>query len=163
MSSPVIVRVGPDDWSEFREVRLASLADAPDAFGSTYADWVGAAEERWRARLTDVPLTLVARRAGSPVGVASGSPAQLDERPAVELISMWVSPAERGTGLARLLIDGVVGWAAAQDLPTFLMVRVGNDRARAAYERAGFVSTGVPADHPAGAPPELRMVWSPRS
>jgi hypothetical protein len=38
------------------------------------------------------------------------------------------------------------------------MVRVGNDRALAAYERAGFVSTGVPDDHPADAPPELRMV-----
>jgi GNAT superfamily N-acetyltransferase len=163
MTGHEIVRVDADDWSEFREVRLASLADAPDAFGSTYADWVDAAEERWRARLTGVPLTLVARRDGRPVGVVSGSPASLEDADAVELISMWVAPAERGTGLARLLIDGVVGWATAQDLPTFLMVRVGNDRARAAYERAGFVSTGVPADHPVGAPAELRMVQSPRS
>ena len=64
MSDVDIEPIAPGDWQEFREVRLASLADAPDAFGSTYADWVGAAEERWRARLTDVPLTLVARRAG---------------------------------------------------------------------------------------------------
>jgi ribosomal protein S18 acetylase RimI-like enzyme len=153
-----IAAVGAEDWPEFREVRLASLAEAPEAFGSTHADWVEAPEERWRARLTDVPLTLVARRDGRPVGVASGSSTLLEGRPAVELISMWVSPAERGTGLARRLIDGVVEWATAQDLPTFLMVRVGNDRALAAYQRAGFVSTGVPDDHPADAPPELRMV-----
>jgi GNAT superfamily N-acetyltransferase len=153
-----VVAVGAEDWPEFREVRLASLADAPEAFGSTYADWADAPEERWRARLTDVALTLVARRDGRPVGVASGSRAVLAGRPAVELISMWVSPADRGTGLAGRLIDGVVAWATGQDLPTFLMVRVGNDRALAAYERAGFVSTGVPDDHPADAPPELRMV-----
>jgi GNAT superfamily N-acetyltransferase len=155
-----IAAVGAEDWPEFREVRLASLAGAPEAFGSTYADWVDAPEERWRARLTGVPLTLVARRDGRPVGVASGSSALLEGRPAVELISMWVSPAERGTGLARRLIDGVVEWATAQDLPTFLMVRVGNDRALAAYERAGFVSRGVPDDHPGDAPQELRMVLS---
>ena len=158
MDDVEICRVGADDWQEFREVRLASLAEAPDAFGSTYADWVDAAEERWRARLTDVPLTLVARRDGRPVGVVSGAGATLEGANAVELISMWVSPAERGTGLAARLIAGVVAWAADRGLPTFLMVRVGNEPALAAYERAGFVSTGVPADHPADVPPELRMV-----
>ncbi|GAA1476105.1 hypothetical protein GCM10009623_05510 [Nocardioides aestuarii] len=158
MNRTEIHRVGADDWREFREVRLASLADAPEAFGSTYADWVDAAEERWRARLTDVALTLIARRDGRPVGVVSGSSAQLEGDEAVELISMWVCPTERGTGLAGRLIAAVVVWAEGRGLPTFLMVRVGNAAAIAAYERAGFVSTGVPADHPVDGPPELRMV-----
>ena len=161
MQETEINQVGPDDWREFREVRLASLADAPDAFGSTYAGWVDAPEEQWRARLTDVPLTLVARRDGRPVGVVSGSEATLEGTDAVELISMWVSPAERGTGLAGRLIATVVSWATGQGLPTFLMVRVGNERALAAYERAGFVSTGVPEDHRVGTPPERRMVQRP--
>lgn len=153
-----IVRIGADDWREFREVRLASLADSPAAFGSRYDAWVDAPEERWRSRLTDVPLTLVARQAGRPVGVVSGSPEGDDE---VELISMWVDPELRGTGLARALVDAVVAWAAAQHRTTVLMVRSDNDRARAAYERAGFVDTGVPADHPADEPPENRMVHRP--
>ncbi len=38
------------------------------------------------------------------------------------------------------------------------MVRSENDRARAAYARAGFVDTGVPDDHPTDEPPEHRMV-----
>ena len=42
-----------DDWPVWRELRLAALAEAPDAFGSRLADWQGEGdrEERWRARL----------------------------------------------------------------------------------------------------------------
>ena len=74
---------------------------------------------------------------------------------------MWVAPEARGSGLARALIDGVVAWAAAQGRTTFLMVRADNERARRAYERAGFVDTGIPADHPSDDPPEHRMVRGP--
>ena len=148
-----LVRLTADDWREFRDVRLASLADAPGAFGSRHADWLDASEERWRARLTDVPLTIVARDDGRAVGVVSGVPAG-DH---VELISMWVAPGHRGTGLSGRLVDEVVAWAAAQDLDTELMVRDDNAPAITAYERAGFADLGVPDDWPAGEPRERRM------
>ena len=153
MSVPDLVRVGPDEWDTFREVRLASLADAPGAFGASYDDWVTAPEERWRARLTDVPFTMVATVDGRSVGVVSG--VQVDDH--VELISMWVAPDHRGTGLADRLIDAVVSWAASHGHDTFLMVRDDNARAIAAYEKAGFVDLGVPGDWPADALRERRM------
>ncbi|WP_330475587.1 GNAT family N-acetyltransferase [Terrabacter sp. C0L_2] len=149
-----ITRIGPDDWERFREVRLASLADAPAAFGSRHEDWVDAPVERWRDRLTQVPLNLVAQESGRDVGVVSGQP---DGDDWVELISMWVAPEARGTGTAAQLIGAVVDWAAAQDRRTCLMVRSDNVRARTAYERAGFVDVGVPEDWPADEPPENRM------
>ncbi|GAB3871102.1 GNAT family N-acetyltransferase [Terrabacter terrigena] len=149
-----ITTIGPDDWETFREVRLASLTESPEAFGSHHSDWVDAPAERWRSRLTTVPLTLVARDATGVVGVVSGQRVGADE---VELVSMWVAPAARGHGVARALIDGVVDWAAGQGRSTYLMVRSGNTRARTAYERAGFVDTGVPQDWPADEPAENRM------
>lgn len=148
-----VVRIGPDDWLELRTVRLASLRDAPDAFGSRYADWVDASEERWRARLTDVAFTVVARLDGQPVGVTSGSRAD----DSVELISMWVAPGQRGSGLGGRLIEEVVAWARALGLPTCLTVRGDNGAAMRAYARAGFVDHGVPEDRPSGAPPERRL------
>lgn len=149
-----LTRIGPDDWETFREVRLRSLSDSPAAFGSRHEDWVDAPEERWRARLTDVPLTLVAADGAAVVGVASGSPEDDDW---VELISMWVAPQARGTGVARMLIDAVAAWADEQGRGTCLMVRRDNDRARAAYVRAGFVDRGVPDDWPDDEPVEHRM------
>lgn len=74
MAEPELVRLDADGWRDFRDVRLAALADSPGAFGSRHADWVHAHEERWRARLTDVPLTLVARGEEGLVGVVSGAP-----------------------------------------------------------------------------------------
>lgn len=151
-----ITRVGPDEWEDFREVRLASLAESPAAFGSRHADWIDAPAERWQARLTGVPLTLLAREGEQVVGVVSGQPVA---DAWVELISMWVAPPARGTGVAARLMASVVQWAAEQDRGTFLMVRRDNLRARTSYERAGFVDRGVPEDHPADEPPELRMEW----
>jgi ribosomal protein S18 acetylase RimI-like enzyme len=149
-----ITRIGPADWERFRAVRLASLSESPAAFGSRHADWVDAPAERWQARLAQVPLTLLAQEATRVVGVVSGQP--VGER-WVELISMWVAPRARGTDVAGQLIAAVVEWAAARDRMTYLMVRSDNARARKAYERAGFVDTGIPEGWPADEPPERRM------
>lgn len=79
----------------------------------------------------------------------------------VELISMWVDPSVRGSGVAAALIEGVVGWAEGLGRTTYLMVRSDNVRAIAAYERAGFVDLGVPDSHEG--PPENRMVHRRKS
>ena len=149
-----ITRIGPADWERFRTVRLAALSDSPAAFGSRYADWVDAPAEQWQSRLSQVPLTLLAHKATKVVGVVSGLPVEEDW---AELISMWVAPAARGTGVAGQLIGAVVDWAAGQDRKTFLMVRGDNTRALKSYERAGFVDTGIPEGWPADEPPEHRM------
>jgi len=51
----------------------------------------------------------------------------------------------------------VTRWAAEQNRRTYLMVRIDNDRARRAYERAGFVDTGIPEGWLVNEPPEHRM------
>ncbi|MER6910714.1 GNAT family N-acetyltransferase [Streptomyces sp. NPDC000594] len=140
----------PDDWPLWRGLRLAALAEAPRAFGSTLGDWQGEGdrEERWRARL-GIPgaLDLVALLDGRPVGMASGVP----EGPepggsgAVELISVWVDPAARGRGVGDRLIQEIETWAAGRGAPLLkLSVRHGNDTALALYTRHGFRDTGEP-------------------
>ena len=155
MTDVDVQRLGSDEWGLFREVRLRALREAPYAFASRYDDWVQAPEDRWRARLAAVPLNLVARRGDELLGMASGV---LDGEDEAELISMWVDPAARGSGVFTALVEAVVEWAAAAGRTTCLMVRSDNARAIAAYARAGFVDLGIAPDQDPDEPPENKMV-----
>jgi ribosomal protein S18 acetylase RimI-like enzyme len=156
--------LGSDDWRVWRELRLAALAEAPEAFGSTLAQRTGAGdrEERWRARL-EIPgaRDVVAVLDGHPVGMASGVPAE--EGASVELISMWVSPVARGQGAGDLLIGAVERWAVERHAKTLrLSVRPDNGQAIALYERHGFADSGEPGDLlPDGGRRERVMVKRP--
>ncbi|MBP2338680.1 ribosomal protein S18 acetylase RimI-like enzyme [Saccharothrix coeruleofusca] len=123
------------DWRLWRDLRLAALRDAPEAFGSSLADWQDAGERRWRERLTG-SYNAVARLGGEPVGMVSGMPD--DEH--VELISLWVAPSARGRGVGDALVDSVVRWAAPRRV--VLRVAEGNRHALALYLRHGFVESG---------------------
>ena len=158
MDEVEITALGPQDWELFRKIRLRALREAPYAFQSRYDDWAEAPEARWRDRLASVPLNLVARRGDDLLGMASGV---LDGGEAAELISMWVDPAARGSGVGAALVGAVVHWAAGTGRPTYLMVRSDNARAIAAYVRAGFVDLGIPPDQDPDEPPENRMVHRP--
>lgn len=155
------VALSPDDWRRWRALRLAALAEAPDAFGSTLAGWTGTGdhERRWRHRLTAVPHNLVLVRDGTDVGLVSLT-APGDGRPP-ELISLWVAPAVRGTGVADAAVDAVLALATAAYAGTdvVLSVRKDNLRARALYARHGFVDAGPSPDGPG----ELRMTHRPEA
>lgn len=134
------VRVlGSGDWCVWREMRLQALAEAPDAFGSTLAEWQGAGdtEERWRKRLTDVPFNLLAQMDGKPAGMVSAT--ALDATDTVDLISMWVAPFARGRGAGDALISAVMEWAAREGARRVALdVVASNEPATGLYRRNGF-------------------------
>jgi ribosomal protein S18 acetylase RimI-like enzyme len=137
--------VTEDDWSAWRGLRLAALHDSPAAFGSTYDDWKDATESRWRQRLRGPnALNLVAEHDGSMIGMASGVPG--DRPHTIELISMWVEPAARGTGVADTLIAAIEKWAAMRAEELWLAVVPTNERAIAFYARYGFTPVDAPGD-----------------
>ncbi|KAI8817751.1 acyl-CoA N-acyltransferase [Fimicolochytrium jonesii] len=140
-----------DDWPLFRDLRLAALAESPNAFGSKLADWQGAGdqEHRWRARL-GIPgsLNLIAYRDGQAAGMASGVPVEGGPELIIELISLWVSPAGRGHGVADRLLEEIERWAVKRGARTIcLAVRPSNSQAIRLYERQGFGDIGCKGDH----------------
>ena len=48
----VVVRTATiEEWQVLRDIRLAALRDAPNAFGSTYAEQAASVEADWRRRI----------------------------------------------------------------------------------------------------------------
>jgi GNAT superfamily N-acetyltransferase len=136
----VIRRLAAADWAAFREIRLAALCDAPEAFGSTAADAEKLDDEEWRRRLEQRAVFL-AEVLTQPVGLAAGIGG---DRPGeAELISMWVVPARRGQGVGDRLVEAVLAWAVAEGFTSVgLWVAQGNARAERLYARHGFAATG---------------------
>lgn len=136
---PIIRRVEPDDWESLRTIRLAALAEAPYAFGSTYAREAAFGEADWRRRLTGPGVTFLAclpDRLDAPVGLSGGYP---EDEETVELVSMWVEPGVRGKGIGAPLVEAVVDWARQRGaLRVHLLVTETNPSARRLYERTGF-------------------------
>lgn len=135
--------LGADGWQLWRHLRLQALAESPEMYGSTLAEWSGPGdtEERWRQRFSAIPLNVVIHCDGAPAGIVGAY-----EQPggAVELISMWVDPATRGRGVGDAAVQAVLDWADGRDV--VLSVKHHNRPAIALYDRNGFVDVGPSPD-----------------
>ncbi|MEQ8859595.1 MAG: GNAT family N-acetyltransferase [Pseudomonadales bacterium] len=143
-----IQRLDDKHWRRLRRLRLAALADAPDAFGSTLEQAERCDEADWRAQLVDL-TTFAAVLDDDDVGMARGAPD--DSRTGdAWLLSMWVAPRARQRGIGAALVRAVVDWASAAGHRRLLLdVADGNDAAIALYARCGFVATGITGSLPA--------------
>jgi ribosomal protein S18 acetylase RimI-like enzyme len=135
--------LGPDDWQLWRQMRLEALEESAAAFSSALAQWTGPGdtEERWRARISNVPLNVVLRLDGAPAGMVS---AYVRADDTVELISMWTAPFARGRGVGDAAVRAVLGWADPRDV--VLSVKADNKPAIALYQRHGFIDAGQSPD-----------------
>lgn len=108
-------RTQPEEWRRLREIRLRSLADSPNAFGSTLA-----ADRRrpwtvWRRRAGKGwfgvdGATFVADDHGAWRGLVSCG-VEEDRPSRAHVVSMWVDPSARGRGVGRSLLEAAVAWA----------------------------------------------------
>ena len=140
----------PYEWRTYRELRLRSLADSPDAFGSTFASEGSRPDSEWIERLrsgcdaeTDLPL--IAEWGSQPIGLAWGRFPDPDEREKAHLFQMWVDPDFRCRGAGSTLLKRVVEWATEMSASFLLLgVTCGSPAVRL-YARAGFEAAGGPS------------------
>ena len=138
-----IVRLKPDEWQAYRALRLESLQNAPQAFGSSYDTNLARPETFWRERLVEAQTDeqgwlLFARVEGQLVGMVGAY--RTDDAAVVEVISTYVTPAYRGRGVARALMEGLL--ATLIDTGQFERATLGVNQQQVAavrlYERCGF-------------------------
>ncbi|WP_308470954.1 GNAT family N-acetyltransferase [Clavibacter michiganensis] len=153
---PVVHRILPEDWREYRTLRLEMLEDTPLAYLETLETARGLTDAQWRARAErpsqqgSTAYAAVDRGTGRWLGAMNAF--VTTDRAVVMLVSVYITPDARGraAGVADLLLDAVVAWARERPGASALRLEVHEDnpRARAFYERRGFRLTGrsVPYD-----------------
>lgn len=148
MPIPVIYRtLLPEEWETYRELRLAALAESPDAFGSTLAAEQTRSPAQWRDRLAAAQasggdLPLVALMEELAVGLVWGKVDATDAA-LINVFQMWVAPAQRARGIGKALLGQVIAWAESINAKALqLGVTCGDTAANHLYASMGFRPIG---------------------
>ena len=144
-----LVLLTPTLWELYRDLRLSSLLDSPDAFGSTHALEAARLPEVWQSRLaaattSGLDLPLLARAGELPAGLcwAKRDAANLS---VVNLYQMWVAPQFRGAGIGGALLERCIDWSRSIGAAEVrLGVTLADSSAYRLYVRHGFLPVGAP-------------------
>ena len=149
-----IRRIEAHQWQLLRQIRLAALADAPDAFGASLDEERQLPASDWRQRARDgtgdPSCCALAFSGEQAIGLAVGL-ANPQSKELIYLVSMWVAPDWRGTAVAGDLVRHIADWARDRGAAALLLgVTPGNKRALAFYHKQGFAQwDGRRPEHPA--------------
>lgn len=144
-----IHRVTGEDWASHRDLRLDMLAADPEAFWADPAEARRRDERQWRREIAGPRVHLQARRGGSVLGgiallPAGYTPEHVIPADRAYIVSLWVRPAARGTGLSRVLLASAARLSLELGRPDLrLDVDDTNTPAQGLYERLGFAATGA--------------------
>lgn len=145
-----IEELGRDEAERLRAVRLRALQDAPYAFGTPLSEAVDWPLARWHQSLEQM-TTFVAAPSAVPSTALEGVNADVGvvrgvvhpQAYTVSLVSLWVAPEARRVGIARDLIDAVIGLARRKRMGRVVLgVVETNAAAITLYRKHGFVPTG---------------------
>ena len=134
--------LSPDEWSRLREIRLASLLESPEAFGSSYEREIAFTEKEWR-ELFNLNSYLIASIDGKDIAMMFLERLRGDFGATCWVGGCWSNPQYRGIGALRSMFDYVDsvkdqrGWQI-QGLGVFIV----NESAITAYEKLGFKAMG---------------------
>lgn len=143
-SAVTIRRLGPDDASAFRTLRLDGLARHPEAFGASWEAASGQPPAWFAATLESQAVFGAWWGEGELVGIVG---LHVPEAPKLRhkgvLWGMFVRPDARGAGLGSALIAAVLVHAAGCVEDVGLSVGAANHGAIRRYAAAGFVPYGL--------------------
>jgi ribosomal protein S18 acetylase RimI-like enzyme len=143
MTQAIVRTLGGDDWQIYRQLRLAALQEAPQAFVSTYSDEQAYDADFWQQRMARARRLVAEIGHGSSIEHAGIVSVGQAERPEVgDLYGLWVAPEHRGAGVAMQLVQGAAERARIDGLRWItLWVATENGRAVAFFSSVGFRPT----------------------
>lgn len=135
------IRLTSADVDRFRALRVKGLRDDPGGFRYSVAEDSAIGSDLWASRLDGDFVVAAVRDDNALVGVGGFSRISGDKLQHKGLIwGMYVRPEARGTGAADVIMRALIDHARTQVRQLLLTVLSHNVRARAFYERHGFVA-----------------------
>jgi GNAT superfamily N-acetyltransferase len=141
----------PKDWERLKAIRLRALRDSPDAFCTTYDEAAALHDRVWIERSSTDPeegasASFLALDGDEGVGLAVGV---LCDDHRLDVVSVFVIPSYRGTGIAHELMDVVEDWGRRRgSCIAVLDVEASNRRAGSFYANLGYLPTGRRETYP---------------
>ncbi|MDD9965651.1 MAG: GNAT family N-acetyltransferase [Myxococcales bacterium] len=136
-----VERLKVSEDARLRALRLRALEESPDAFATTLEQATAWPEHNWKQQARALP-TFLAVRDGEDVGMVRCTLDRADSKKAF-LISMWVAPKDRRSGVGRRLVEAVLEWAAQAGADRVVLDVIDHNRgAIALYAAMGFKRTG---------------------
>jgi ribosomal protein S18 acetylase RimI-like enzyme len=146
-SSLTVRRIAAGQGDTYRELRTASLREAPYAFGETLeevllADAATFEETAGSHAVSDVSTTFILYTEGHPAGLVCAFSEAVPPCRAF-VCELWVAPAVRHLHGGELLVNTASAWLAEQGAcEVHAWVADANRNARRFYERLGFTPAG---------------------
>jgi ribosomal protein S18 acetylase RimI-like enzyme len=141
----VIRRLESGDAEAYRALRLEALRMSPEAFSSSYDDEAGQDLGFFARRLPNTFGCFVDGVLVGTAGLVVAAGVKMRHRGTI--VGVFLSPAYRGRGLARRLMESVIAAARDDGLASVrLAVTVGNVSAERLYGALGFRRYGVEPD-----------------
>lgn len=143
-----IIKLAIEDWQEYKKLRLRALKEDPHAFGSSYSDIVNDPEKEWKRRLEnalkgETNWLLFAKENDRLVGMI-GAFMEEGATDAVTIIAMYVPREERGKGISKMLMEGILNELSQKSFikKVKLMVNKIQTPAVNLYKKFGFSEVG---------------------
>ena len=143
MADIQIIKLKPEDWQQYKQIRLEALLIEPQSFSRTYADALKSPDTFWQERLREAQKgernwLLFASENDRLVGMIGAF--RLEGGNEVEIISVYVTPAKRGQGVGKALMDAILIQVSQQAgvQKAVLGVNATQAPAVALYRRYGF-------------------------
>ncbi len=141
-----ITQLSPDNWQQYKEIRLEAVKTDPAAFGMSYEEELVRAESQWQDFLKNMWFALVDNKVIGMIGLIRnvGEPS----KHTAHIVSFWVKPEYRGQGVGKALIQALQEHAKINNIrKLYLQVAVTQESAIKLYEKMGFEKVGQLKEH----------------
>lgn len=142
-----ITPLSPDDWQEYKTIRLQALHNDPQAFGSTYTVESHFSDEEWQERPSDKnTIILIAKDEDKVIGMGGVHWDHWEKTQHIAHVwGMFVDQAYRGQGIGKKLMEEIEAKAKERPQTEKIKLEVVTDQEAALelYKKLGYREVGV--------------------